>query len=225
MLSFYCQILTHNLIIIPRACIGFLRAIVPESRLLNFGAPRLCARVPHYYSFVIRPRISPPLAPPATSRLNSGTAFSISVTSTSAKAISRTSLSLLGGDDAGQPPRSFVICPRKLPKTASPTGPSNPVIKLALIGVPVLASYVPIVLALKLATKMVLPKNARPLGPFSELMKFALIVAPVSALYSPTVPLPAFVEATNRVLPKTATTTGWFNPVMKLALIALKVLA
>src|SRR5690349_15085841 len=71
--------------------------------------------------------------------------------------------------------------------TAMPVGLFSPVMKLALIAVPVVASYSPTVVPDWFATKRSLPDNARPAGPFSPVMKLVLIAAPVVALYSPTV--------------------------------------
>ena len=64
---------------------------------------------------------------------------------------------------------------RVLPNTASPTGSFSPVMKLALIAAPVVASYLPTVPPLAFATKRVLPDTASPSGTFSPVMKLALI--------------------------------------------------
>src|SRR5258707_1281511 len=54
-----------------------------------------------------------------------------------------------------------------LPKTASPTGPFSPVMKLGLIAAPMVASYSPMVPVPKFDTKRVLPFTARKVGAFS----------------------------------------------------------
>ena len=108
----------------------------------------------------------------------------------------------------------------------SPVGWFSPVMKLAFIAAPVVASYSPTVVPDWFATKRSLPDNARPAGLFSPVMKLALIAAPVVALYSPTVvprPLPLMPKFdTKRLLPDNARLTGPFSPVMKLALSRLR---
>jgi hypothetical protein len=107
--------------------------------------------------------------------------------------------------------------------TATPLGKVSPVMKLALIGAPVLASYSPTVPPKKFATKRVLPDTASPKGSPSPVIKLGLIAAPVLASYLPTV-LPEKFD-TKRVLPDTASPKGSLSPVIKLGLIAAPVLA
>src|SRR5437868_8171383 len=80
----------------------------------------------------------------------------------------------------------------------------SPVMKLGLIGAPVMASYSPTVPEALLATKRLLPKIARPLGP-STVMKVGLIRAPVVAFHSETLAAP--LSETKRLLPKSASFT------------------
>src|SRR5260221_1854242 len=106
--------------------------------------------------------------------------------------------------------------------TASPVGNCSPVIKLALIASPVVASYLPTV-PLWFATKRVSSNNASAVGRPAPVMKLALIASPVEASYLPTVLEPKF--ATKRVLLWAASPLGALNCVIKLALIATPVVA
>src|SRR5205085_9178489 len=72
---------------------------------------------------------------------------------------------------------------------ANPAGWLSPVMKLGLIGAPVMASYSPTLLPLNSATKRSFPESARLKGLFSPVTKVELIRAPVAASYSATVPL------------------------------------
>src|SRR5271165_5396155 len=116
----------------------------------------------------------------------------------------------------------------------------SPVMKLALIATPIVASYLPTVpvpgdwmlLIEKIPpTKRLLPDTASPVRPLSPVMKLALIAAPVVALYSPTVPKEVRlknVSATKRAVPSAdnASPMGLMRlPVMKLALITAPVAA
>src|SRR5215469_15570091 len=98
---------------------------------------------------------------------------------------------------------------RCLPCNTSPVGPLRPVMKLALIAAPVVASYLPTVPVVKFATKRkpegkngLGPTTASPVGSPLIKMKSGVMAAPVSALYLliwPLIwPLKEFATATKR---------------------------